>query len=600
MHVESSTKLWIQQREEVERHRLRCSTGDFELRFGDGEIVVRSFGPICTARLVWAHRYGERALERGPCTSVFAHIARILRNGPTFGPVHQADSDTLRFVQFDSDDSFRATRPQGEVRVKPFLDEYVLLFVPDGGFRALLVAKDPNELKLTAELYGPEWASCTGPRYAVRFEGEHRELHVSNNPTELAYHEIDKHTRFSLRPHSLPDGDRPAQAALYLFRDGEKTQLLALVPIDPTSHVSVLWSDEQPVRSDRRTAPLPTSSVNPLQAEPAGSVAMPPGLQALVAQYLDEVAERPGDGKDMRSQAEKLLRAIERGRNVSGWGVPLRGALERACADKFVGSGRALGYLVKALKDDGILARPWGRKCQFVFAEFHRPDSPAVALLCQRYNVTPASVFGTGSPTVEPLASRRAPSSPMGRPPPTTPPASAPTPAGREQGMHMSPPTWPSSTPITPPASAPAPGGARQEPDRREHEQASHPGPVPDRRAERGVTAPPPWSPVVPPFGAGQPEDPFAAIQKLLSLDPVRTGASDIHVPPTAPATTFAPPVAPAPAAPVSAAPPVEDFMREEFMFLNSEILSSSAEPTDEDLEIEDGDGLPRGPPDED
>jgi hypothetical protein len=605
MQVESLSKLWLRQRKEMEAHRLGCWTGNFELHFADYEIVVRSFGRVCTARIIWDHGYGERALERGPCTSVFAHIARIMRNGPTFGPVHEGDGDELRFVEFESDGSFRATRPHGEVRVKRFLDQYVLLFVPDGGFRAIHVSRDPDELKMVADVYGPEWTSCSGPRYAVRFGGRVRELHVSHNPSELAYHDIDEDTRFSLIPYSLPEGDRPAQAALYLFQAEEKTQLLALVPIEPTIRDPVIWSEEQPAQPDpadrsreRQTgASPPSSSASPPEVEPAGSTAMPPGLRALVARYLGDVAEKPGSGKEMREQSEKLLRAVERGNNVSGWGAALRSAVERACDNTFVGSSRAFCYLVKALKDDRILARPWGRKCQLVFSELRHPDSPAIARLCQRYGAKPESVFGTEVVDLPPPD--RAPSPPVGRPPSTTPPAGAPTPAARERAMHMSPsPAWPPTTPATPPAGAPTldrdrPASSSASPDWREREQASHSGSAPDSPAAPWQAPPPSGPSPAPTFGTGQSEDPFAIIQRMLGVDSVRTGSSTIHVPPIAPSTTFVPPIASVPSA------PPEDFMKPEYMFLDPRTLRSSAEPTDKDLESEDSDGFPRGPPDE-
>ncbi len=98
------------------------------------------------------------------------------------------------------------------------------------------------------------------------------------------------------------------------------------------------------------------------------------------------------------------------------------------------------------------------------------------------------------------------------------------------------------------------------------------------------------WSP----FGVAAPEDPFAAIQRLLRANAVPPGIPTIHVPPPVAA---APPVRPI--APVSDAPPEDDFMREEFLFLDRRILRSAREPTDEDLQLEDSDGLPRGPPDE-
>ena len=65
------------------------------------------------------------------------------------------------------------------------------------------------------------------------------------------------------------------------------------------------------------------------------------------------------------------------------------------------------------------------------------------------------------------------------------------------------------------------------------------------------------------------------------------SGPSRISVP-------LVPPVA---AAPDAAAE--EDFMREEFMFLDRRILRFATEPTDEEMGLKDPDGQPRGPPEE-
>lgn len=646
MQGESPSELWMRQRQEAEWYRLRCSVGHTRLQFPDGEIEVRSFGRLCTARIIWKNGYGERSLERGPCTSVFAHIDKILRNGPTFGPDHVVDDDELRFVEFESDESSRATRPHGEVRIKRFLDQYVLLFVPDGGFRLLAVSKDPDELIKSAELYGPEWASCWGPHHAVRFEGRLRELHVSHNASELAYHEVDPYTRLSLRPYSVPDGDQPARVALYrMCARTEKAQLLGFISVDPTDPEPVIWSEEQAARSeagsgwrsgDRPTEGPASSSASPPGAEPAGSTSMSPGLLALVAQYLGQVADRTDGGKEMLAQSDKLLRAVERGENLSGWGPKLRSAVERACGCKFDGSPRAFNYLVKELKDDGILARPWGRKCQFLFAEFHRPDSPQITLLCQRLGVTPDSVSGTPrGATVDPPPGSPPPT---GRTPPTTPPPGAPTPS--RDHARTSPP-WSPSTPAAPPSSKPAQNGAQQSPPvppaSRRDERASAPTPAQSPSPGLGgnhqvsreppsapredeqprapaptrssmpptpgkLPAPPVLSPLTPaPSGVspGPPvgtntasEDPFAAFNKLLSIDSLRVGASPPVIPPSAPLAVSGPRVAPT-------APPAPEFMEDEFLFLDRGILRSAAEPTDEDLEDDDPDGFPRGPPDE-
>ena len=83
-------------------------------------------------------------------------------------------------------------------------------------------------------------------------------------------------------------------------------------------------------------------------------------------------------------------------------------------------------------------------------------------------------------------------------------------------------------------------------------------------------------------------------MQRFLRANPLSMSTPAVQVPLTASA---APPVGPV--APVFGALPDEDFMRDEFLFLDRRILRSSREPRDEDLQLEDGDDLPRGPPDE-
>lgn len=101
----------------------------------------------------------------------------------------------------------------------------------------------------------------------------------------------------------------------------------------------------------------------------------------------------------------------------------------------------------------------------------------------------------------------------------------------------------------------------------------------------------PSWLSPGPPFGAA-PEDPLAAFQKLLSG--LLVGASPPVVPPSVPLAVSAPRTASAPTA-----PPADDCMKEEFLFIDRRILRSATEPTDEDLADDDTDGFPRGPPDE-
>lgn len=96
-----------------------------------------------------------------------------------------------------------------------------------------------------------------------------------------------------------------------------------------------------------------------------------------------------------------------------------------------------------------------------------------------------------------------------------------------------------------------------------------------------------------PPPGAA-PEDPLVAFQKLLNVDRLLAKASPPAIPPSAHLEVSGPRADPAPTA-----PPVPHFMQEEFLFLERRMLHSAEEPLDEDLDGEDPDSFPRGPPEE-
>lgn len=467
MQVDSATNPWQQRGDEQELQQMCCGVDDHRVRFRDGVIEVLTVGRVTTAKVIWDQGYGERSLERGPYAFVHAQIGEILRHGPSFGPVHVPDRELLEFFAFASDRSFRATRPHGELRIKSFLDQSVLLFVPDGGFRLLYVSDEPATLVRLAETYGAVWASLAGPRYAVRYQGKHCELRVSNLASELAFYEVDAQTRFSLRAHSLPVGeDIPAMAVLELVRDGHATRL-ALVPFGPDAKEVVIWSEEQSRPSPAPPSPPPPEgrSVASTSAgsgtsgtSPAGG-SVHPAVWALLERYVRWFAEQPGAAQCWRREIAALLRAAERGTNVAGWGVALRRALERAGGFDVNSGPRAFCYWVKDLRDGGILVRPCGkRRSEFVFAELRELNSLAVARLCAWAGVTLESLLDNdaGAASSPPPPEARENAAPPGRPSTPSPRSTEPPPT--------STPTWPSSssaagTPTTEPAKTPPPTG---------------------------------------------------------------------------------------------------------------------------------------------
>lgn len=437
---------------------ILCEVSDHTYVFWGGTIEITRAKHGCVARFIWDDDYGEREIEEGPAPFVMARVFQILRRGPTFGPLHRHGEDGLRWKEFASDMSERATRPHGEVRIKPFLGQFALFFVPDGGFRPIAVSKDLEMLQGMATTYGARWATLGAPRLAVRFEGKHRELQVSNFAGELAYVEVDDHTAFSLVPHSLPEGDRPAMAALYLVRD-EDAELLSVLPIDPTADEVVIWSDERRVSSTSTSFAVQPSSTSaaasagaddvpsPLRTPDVAAVAtgpLHPTVRVLLDRYLAWFAAQPGFAKDLREEiSPHIVLGAERGANVAGWGSALQRGLERACNFKSSAGRRTFCYFVRALRRDGILVRPGTnpRKSEFVFAELRRLDSPAVAQLCAWAGVTVESLEARVQVAESAVASRvhatkPAPSSPPpGRTPPMTPPTSQPS--GRESSPRV-------------------------------------------------------------------------------------------------------------------------------------------------------------------
>lgn len=582
---------------------ILCTVSDHTFRCWAGTIEITEVENGCAARFIWDDGYGEREIEEGPVAFVIERVLKLLRYGPAFGPVHQRSEDGLRWKAFAADVSERATRPHGEVRIKPFLGEFVLLFVPDGGFRLIAVNMDPFMLRGMAATYGARWASLGAPRLAVEFEGKHRELQVSNFAGELAYLEVDERTKFSLVPHGVPEGDRPATAALYLVRD-DVAELLAVVPIDPNAGEVVIWSDKRSSssRSTSCDARPPTASAaastgedgtrNRVRAHAADAAAsepaagpLHPGVRALLLRYLDAFASEPGLAKDLREEiSPHLMRGAERGANVAGWGMPLQRGLERACDFRSSAARRTFCYFVGALRRDGILVRPGTnpRKSEFVFAELRRLDSLAVAQLCAWAGVTVESLDArpqSPESTVASRASKPAPTPPVpGRTPPMSPPASRPWP-GRETATRAAP-SRPEADTTTPGCGERTPGPSPDDPG------GDPPKQNPDSR--------------VPPTASlnGTPGEVTAWSRSAVLNDHLRSFvneqlASFGTTPESSPPAGADPP----PRAPRSR--PVDPLgcgvLEPEFLFLDPRILRTS---DDDDDDLPTG-GSARGPPDE-
>lgn len=451
VQTETASEATFDRSWEQRAYSLRASAVEHEISFADGVIEVRrTASGLFRARAIWDHGHGERELTtEGPYAKIHAKIGQILKDGPTVGPAYDG-SRGVRFVTFESDGSSRAAVPEGEVRIKPFLGQHVILFVPDGGFRALSVAQDPELLVRAGLDSGADWSS--GPRAAVRFAGKHRELRVSNLAHELAFHRLDDDTILSLVPHSLPEDGRPAMVALRLVC-GDEVRHLAIFPA--LTEDAVIWSDEQ-VPSGGSAAPRATMGSRTPATQFPGSGFVTEEVRELLVRYLHEHAAGDGPAQDLRQEISPLMLAIERGVEVRGWGQGLRRMLERAGDFRIDGHKRTFNHWVKALKKDGILARPLGdsRKVEFTFHEFSSLNSPAVARLYAWAKLEPPSTV------IRPPSTR----SPRTTPPPcpgtrTAHPNSSPTSPSidrfGEVGCNGEPPRPPTAVPT--PTAAPSP-----------------------------------------------------------------------------------------------------------------------------------------------
>lgn len=449
MQTETAGDAMFDRSWEQRAYSLRASAVEHEISFADGVIEVRrTASGLFRARVIWDHGHGERELTtEGPYAKIHAKIGQILKDGPAVGPTYDA-SRGVRFVTFESDGSSRAAVPEGEVRIKPFLGQHVILFVPDGGFRALSVAEDPELLVRAGLDSGADWSS--GPRAAVYFAGRHRELRVSNLAHELAFHRLDDDTILSLVPHSLPEDGRPAMVALRLVR-GDDVQHLAILPA--LSEDVVIWSDEQ-VASSGPSVPRSNAAFRPPTTQFVGAGFATEEVRELLVRYLHECAAADGPAQDLRQEISPLMLAIGRGVEVRGWGQTLRRALERAGDFRIDGHKRTFNHWVKALKTDGILARPLGdsRKVEFTFHEFSSLKSPAVARLYAWAKLEPPST------AIRPPSSR----SPRTTPPPTCPatrtaqpPTSPSMDLSGAVGCNAEPPNRPTAAPT--PTAAPSP-----------------------------------------------------------------------------------------------------------------------------------------------
>lgn len=384
---------------EYDRARRACEDRLRRLRFGprlgyeievlDGRIQVCAVDKTFEARFHFAHDYGHAVLSRGSYLSVSARVSEVLIDGIDIPPVYHAGDTMLNFVRFESDKSWRAPLPCGEIRFKEFLDTLISVVVkPDRSLR-LAALGDDDLLGAFAETMAEEWAAM--PRLLVRYGGEDLEVRVSNIDGELGMCRINEYTKLALVPHSLGARPEDARMMLELIRGDEVKQLAVLPVFYGGRRDVVIWSDEAPhVARAPQWPRAATGAASPMAAPVQPNGPLRPEVRELVVRYLGELSAAGGEAKALRQESPALLRCAENGVRVSGRGSPLRRGLERAGEFTISGGTRTFQYFIKKLVDDGVLARdcPDMRARALVFDELHDLNSIAVTRLCERYSVT--------------------------------------------------------------------------------------------------------------------------------------------------------------------------------------------------------------------
>lgn len=475
-------------------------------RHPEGRILVRRVAQrddLCEATFVWPDGYGEVVFHRGTHGDLLLKLHEILLHGPAFCPTYKS-RDHVPVHRFGADDSSRATVQQGELRLKRFFDNQLLLFIPSTAFAALGIvgacSEQEGELfEFLVQSEGERWSRARP--LALDFGGRWHKVRVSNFPNEIGFCLVDE-GRLVLVPREPAEGEGLTQVEIQLVHNEIVTQL-DVVPIDhdlcPGSLEQVIWSDGSgaPWSRPGRTpgslgtasrvhqaaapqsaargwrAPRAPQSPGRGQRVPAKGPERPPhpAFVPLLARYFGELAEPAGLASDLRKQLglpgegeeiSPLMCAAVRGVDVRGRGDALWSDLEAACGFKSRFHERTHYNLLTQLIEHGIICRPCADTTGRIFpwSEFSDPCAEAPRRLCAFFGTTPQRVLAEWEAGTRPgaAASGRtaSPSSPPSSPPPRPP-------FSRTSGSDSceSPPSASSQDRGRPPA--PASGASRPE-----------------------------------------------------------------------------------------------------------------------------------------
>lgn len=487
-------------------------------QFAEGIICVAPIGDgrICEAKVVWDRDYGEQVLDVGPFADVTRRVAETLVYGPAFGPAYR--SGLVQFLHHPIDGSYRMVTAQGEMRLKRFLQQRVVLFIPHNpggrhegeGVRIVLMwTAEVGPFVNNVHTRGSQWSR--GRLLALFYCGRLHKLRVSNIPGELAFARLDDDTRLVLAPHASPEGGKPAQVEVQLVHVdillGETTQRLGTCPIDadlaPDSLEQVIWTDgsgtlsrswsqepgrEEPAepgpvsaRADRSAAPPTPRTAGTARLKVAPEVQEEqgpphPAVVPLLIRYFGDLAEKSGVAKGLRNlvcrpgdggEISPMMRACLRGVNLRGRGDALWRELEAAGDFTNVWHTRIRYYFLAQLECDSVVCRRCVNSTQrrLVFGEFCSLYSLGSRKLCVLYRTTPERVLAEWEAS---QAAGRGAAQEHHEPPPRAPPPPPPstTPTAPASAPSAPTPTVRANTvdPVTPPPAVPHPPSMNEPP----------------------------------------------------------------------------------------------------------------------------------------
>lgn len=430
----------------------------------EGSVYMRPLAArpdLCEATFDWGH--GSAIFHRGTHFEYLAKLQEILWFGPGFSPAYNR-LEHVPVSECESDESVRATVPEGQFRLKRFFNQRLLLFIRAGvegnlGIVTCSVFPEEGDFELEAQGEGERW--CDTRPLAVCFGGRLLKVRVSNFPNELGFCFVDGHVkgrRLVLVPLKPPEGAPLTQLEVVLVDDHEPTQL-GVVSIKqdlfPGTPEQVIWSDGAGTPWTRsgqtfghggstsadssgvaatpgaHRTPTPASasasraSRTPQPPGPRESATPPhPAFVPLLVRYFGELAESGKTAVALRRElglpggAEEispLMRAVEHGVDLRGRGHVLWSALEMACGFKSRFRERTHYNFLTRLQTDGIICRPCADTSGRILplSEFGHPCAEAARRLCARFGTTPERVLDEW----EVRSSRTTPPSPPPRPP---------------------------------------------------------------------------------------------------------------------------------------------------------------------------------------